>query len=196
MVFRLSKTWKEIPSYSAICYWFFNRKASSKGGTSSLNHFWFYPLFPINKTTCCLKCFKLGFPWSQKLLCCSLDPQEVLSLFPIFVFLFYLLVIVQEIIIINSRLVFPWSQQSNKDFPCSLKIIWQYSLFSKNIINHMRNKCSCSTFPKPPGTSSLVKHQGTLRVQTSVITLWIVIYGSQLIVIYVICILHKDFCIF
>lgn len=55
----------------------------------SLNLFLFYPLFAISKTTLSLKCFKLRFPWSQKLLCYSLDPQEGLSLFPIFVFLFY-----------------------------------------------------------------------------------------------------------
>lgn len=62
----------------------------------SLNVFWFYPLFPINNTTCSLKCFKLSFPWSQKLLHCSLDPQECLSLFPIFVCLCYLLFMVEK----------------------------------------------------------------------------------------------------
>ena len=97
----------------------------------SLNLFWFYPLFSINKTTCCLKCFKLRFPWSKKLLQCSLDPQKCLSLFAIFACLFYLLLIVEEIII-GSRLVLPWSQQSNQEFPSSLKIICQYLPFPKN----------------------------------------------------------------
>ena len=33
----------------------------------SINLFWFYPLFPINKTTCSPKCFKLVLPWSPHL---------------------------------------------------------------------------------------------------------------------------------
>lgn len=54
----------------------------------SIIHF-FYPLFSINKTTCSLKCLKFEFPWSPKLLGCSLDPPNFLSLFATFDRLFY-----------------------------------------------------------------------------------------------------------
>ena len=45
---------------------------------------------PSTKPRCSLECFKLRFPWSQKRLRCSLDPQKGLSLFSIFVCLLYL----------------------------------------------------------------------------------------------------------
>ena len=100
------------------------------------------------------KMFKLRFPWSKKLLLCSLDPQKCLSLFPIFACLFYLLFIVEEIIIV-SRLVLPWSQQSNQEFPSSHKIIWQYLLFPKN-------KFPCSPIPLNP-REGLIKREQKLR---------------------------------
>ena len=99
----------------------------------SLYSFSFYPLFPNNKTTCSIIRFKLKFAWSQKLLCHSLDPQDCMPLFPTFVCLFHLLFIADDflIIIIESRLVFPWSQTSSQVLPCSLKIIWQSTLFPR-----------------------------------------------------------------
>lgn len=61
----------------------------------------------------------------------SLEPQKRLPLLPIFVRLFYLLSIVEEILI-ESTLFFPGSQQSNQrstcfqktidNIPCSLKV--------------------------------------------------------------------------
>lgn len=97
----------------------------------SLNPFWFPPLSPINKTTCSLIYLKPEFPWSQNLLRCSIGTQKCLLFFPIFLCFFYLLFIVEEIII-ESRLAFPSSQQSNQEFLCSLKIIWQFRLFPKS----------------------------------------------------------------
>jgi len=93
----------------------------------------FYPLFPNNKTTCPIIRFKLKFAWPQKFLCHSLDPQDCMPLFPTFVCLVHLLFIADDslIIIIESRLVFPWSQTSSQVLPCSLKIIWQYTLFPR-----------------------------------------------------------------
>ena len=103
----------------------FKLRSPSQGGGGTYSHdpsifFLFYPLFPIIITNCSLKCFKL--PWSQELKRRTLDPEKYLSLFPVLVCLFYLLFIVEEILI-EIRLVFPSSQQSNQEFPCSLKRI-------------------------------------------------------------------------
>ena len=122
------------------------------GGTCFHHPLTFFDLIPCSSLIKQLKCFELRFPWFQKLLRYSLDLQKWLSLFPISVCLFYLLFITEEIII-ASRLVFPWSQKSNQQFPCSIKITWKYPLFPKN-------KCSCSrvdVFPKHPGRSSKIK---------------------------------------
>ena len=90
-----------FPLFSVSRLWSPYQGAGRGGGRYmfpwSLNVFWFYLLFPVNNTTCSLKCFKLSFPWSPKLLHCSLDPQESLSLFPIFVCLCYRLFMVEKI---------------------------------------------------------------------------------------------------
>ena len=112
------------------------------GGTCFHHPLTFFDLIPCSSLIKQLKCFELKFPWFQKLLRYSLDLQKWLSLFPISVCLFYLLFITEEIII-ASRLVFPWTQQSNQQFPCSIKITWKYPLFPKK-------KCSCSRVPWTP----------------------------------------------
>jgi len=118
----------------------------------SLDIFGFHFLFPINNTTWSLQSFKVRLPYSQTRLPCSLDSQKCLSLFPIFVCLFYLP--------FNSRRNYIWkqitvplmqtiSQQSNQGFPCSLKII-------DNIPSSLKLNAPISVFPKTPGTGSFM----------------------------------------
>lgn len=70
---------------------------------------------------------RLRFPWAQKLLHCSLDSPKCLSLCPVFVCLLYFLFRVEE-----SRLLFPRSQQSDQEFPCSLENNRQYPVLPRS----------------------------------------------------------------
>lgn len=106
----------------------------------SLNRFWFYPLFSFNKPLVPYNGLSSGSLKPKNYCAVPLVPKKVCQS-PGFACLSYLLFIVEKIVI-ESRWVFPWSQQSYREFLCSLKIICQYPLFPTRV------NASVYLFPK------------------------------------------------